>query len=81
MTYAVHRYSHWQGSRNPGSRVAVFAERTDAEEFANRISTCSFCTPGRTGNYSTGACYSVYKSNRPATDEDAEAAEMRLRDA
>lgn len=80
MNYAVHHYSHWQGASNPGSRVAVFASRETAKSLASELSTCSFCTPGRAAQYSTGVCYEVYPTRRPITDDTIEDAVIRLRD-
>ena len=72
--YGIRRVSHYQGSP-PGRVLAAFAARTEAEELASNLSTCSFCSPGNApGNYSTGACYEVVRTSRPDgyVSEDAD---------
>ena len=66
MNYALHHYSHWQGAGR-GSRIDVFATCEEAEAIQNRLSTCSFCFPGRTAQYSTGTCFEVVPTRHPVT--------------
>lgn len=54
-TWGVYANSHWQGARPP-SLIAV-GTKDQAKNVADALSTCSFCTPGRVANYSTGSCY------------------------
>ena len=69
MNYSVRHYSHWQGATNPGNIVGIFASQEEADAIEDQLSTCSFCRPGRTAQYSVGKCYGVYRTNREATDE------------
>ena len=79
-SYGVRERSHWQGS-TPGPVLATFTLTPDgkqaAESLVDRLSTCSFCTPGRSGNYQVGRCYEVVYSWREvgylAPDWDQEA--------
>lgn len=79
-TYAVHTFSHWQGATNPGRRVAVLPTRAIADALANDLSTCSFCSPGRSATYRVGNCYQVYRSKRDVTADSVSDALMQLRD-
>lgn len=79
-TYAVRKTSHYQGCHGPGALVARFDDRQEAEKLIDEISTCSFCHPGRTAQYSTGQCYDIWTSHKPATDDTAEEALIRMRD-
>ncbi len=62
--YAVREFSHWQGARNPGAIVAVTETEEEADALVDALSTCSFCTPGRTAQYSIGRCYVVRETTR-----------------
>jgi hypothetical protein len=47
--------SHYQGARS--YPIAIAPTAAVAEHIAGLLSTCSFCSPGRTRRYSTGSCY------------------------
>ena len=64
MAYAVREYSHWQGTTNPGDIIAVVGTKEEADRLVDKMSTCSFCTPGRSGNYRVGDCYCVRTTKR-----------------
>lgn len=51
----LYRCSHWQGS-TPRTLIAVGSPAA-VRNAVSCLSTCSFCRPGRTSNYSVGACY------------------------
>lgn len=55
--HIVKSTSHWQGSRH--YPVAIAPSRAVADHVADLLSTCSFCSPGRTGNYQVGECYTA----------------------
>lgn len=61
--YGVRAVSHWQGSQ-PGRVLAAVATQLDAEKLVDKISTCSFCTPGRSSQYHVGSCYEVVRTSR-----------------
>jgi hypothetical protein len=78
MNYQVYATSHYvNAGRTP---VAVLEKRSDALKLAKHYCTCSFCSPGRSGQYSSGTCYRVRKTNLPPTDEDVESAITRIED-
>ena len=62
-TYGVRENSHWQGCR-PGPVLAAFATEPEAHRAEDALSTCSFCRPGRTAQYSVGRCFDVVKTSR-----------------
>lgn len=64
-TYGIREESHYQGC-SPGPVLAATASRDEAYRWADDLSTCSFCSPGRTSRYSTGRCIAVVKTSRPA---------------
>lgn len=60
MTRTIHvvkSTSHWQGSQH--YPVAIAPDAETAAHVADLLSTCSFCSPGRTGSYRVGECYSA----------------------
>ena len=65
--------SHWQGASHYA--VAIAPDRATAEHIADLLSTCSFCSPGRTGSYRVGACYRAatmrVAPNAPTLPDDA----------
>ncbi len=63
MTYGLKAYSHYQGS-GPG-RLIAHGSKEACEAAENALSTCSFCYPGRTSNYSTGSCYQAVPTRVP----------------
>lgn len=73
MTWGLFHHSHWQGA-GPDQLIAT-GSRDLCEAGENMLSTCSFCTPGRTRNYDVGTCYAVrrvrYEGDAPAIPADA----------
>ena len=61
--YGIRAVSHYQGSR-PGP-VLTTGTKAEMEEIQDKLSTCSFCDPGRAAQYSTGECYEVVRTSRP----------------
>lgn len=61
--YGVRENSHWEGS-TPGPVLAAFATEAKADAAEDALSTCSFCRPGRTAQYSVGSCFEVVKTFR-----------------
>lgn len=63
--YGIRSVSHYQGS-TPGPVLMAFESSAEAESIVMQVSTCSFCHPGRTSQYSTGSCYTVVRTSREA---------------
>lgn len=61
--YGVRGVSHYQSS-TPGPVIAAFGSYEEASALAEELSTCSFCSPGRARQYSTGRCYEVVRTSR-----------------
>lgn len=61
--YGLYRSSHYQGSAQ--RQVAHHPDRALVRSVASELSTCSFCSPGRTAGYSTGTCYFERATRRP----------------
>lgn len=65
MAYGIRSVGHYQGS-SPGPVLYAVEDKAEADRIVDKVSTCSFCTPGRTSNYSTGSCYQVVETSREA---------------
>ena len=64
INYGIRQNSHYQGAGH-GPVLYVADSEDEADRMENEVSTCSFCHPGRTQNYSTGTCYEVVRTAKP----------------
>lgn len=56
--------SHWHGAGAP-VQVAHGLDPAMVEAVADRLTTCSFCAPGRARGYAVGTCYYAAPTLRP----------------
>lgn len=69
MTWALYAHSHWQGA-GPDTVVAT-GSRAACERAEQKLSTCSFCSPGQTAQHQVGECYLARRAKYVPRDTPA----------
>ena len=70
MPRTLYIQSHYQGSTP--DFLGTVPDGMNESALIDALTTCSFCAPGRTSNYSTGECYGVQTTRKdygPIDDE------------